>query len=242
MVRNCLLFAYRSLRNTERLVNESLQSPYEILLRDVANALSPNKKLDMNIPNSEVEAFYNRRLSETDFMSNVQSKILSKVPASGPGMVVSTGTNFPSGATVVNSFNQFSLLFSVVWELVAQQNSAVCNKLPKHSGKQLWEVFLKLDTGTFGMVERDGEGGSMGRTWWGGVGRVDVRGGKGQGHGGRGWDAWEVTYRVGGVCGGEVGDAWGLVNAFEVGEGQRVGQEGGGGIWRREGERRERGR
>jgi hypothetical protein len=149
VVRNCLLFAYRGLRNTERLVNDSLLSPYEVLLQNIANALSPNKKLELSIPNSEVESFYNRRLSETDFMANVQSRILSKVPASGTGTVVLTGSAVASNgtATVVNSFNQFSLLFTVVWEMLSTQNSAVCNKLPKLSGKQLWEVFLKLDTG-----------------------------------------------------------------------------------------------
>lgn len=150
VVRNCLIFAYRGLRNTERHVNDSLHSPYEVLLLDIANALSPGKKIDLSIPNSEVEAFYNRRLSETDFVANVQGKILSKVPASGPGTVVITGSNpvvTNGSSTVVNSFNQLSLLFTVVWEMLSGQNYAVCNKLPKLSGKQLWEVFLKLDTG-----------------------------------------------------------------------------------------------
>lgn len=149
---NCLLFAYRALKNTERLVDDSLHSPYEVLLLDIANALSPSKKIDLTIQNSEVEGFYNRRLSESDFLANIQSKILSKVPVSGPGTVISTGSNpavSNETTTVVNSFNQFSLLFTVVWDMLSGQNPTVCNKLPKLSGKQLWEVFLKLDTGVY---------------------------------------------------------------------------------------------
>lgn len=153
VVRNCLLFAYRGLRNTGRLLEDSLQSPYEMLLSDIANTLSPSKKLEVSTPNSEVEGFYNRRMSETEFLATIQSKILSKIPSSGPGTVVVSGSNpLPSNgaATMVNTYNQFSLLFTVVWEMLAKQNAMVCNKLPKLSGKQIWEVFLKLDTGTYG--------------------------------------------------------------------------------------------
>ena len=145
VIRNCLLFAYRALRHTERLFEDSLRSPYEAFFADIASALSPGKKIEYTVPNSEVEKFYTRRLSENDFLANVQTKILSKVPACGPGTVVGTGSNPVS--TVVNTFNQFSLLFTVVWEMLSTANSLVCNKLPKLSGKQIWEVFLKLDTG-----------------------------------------------------------------------------------------------
>lgn len=150
LIRNCLLFAYRALKNTERLVQDSLLSPYEELFQDIANTLSPSKKIDFSIPNSEVEKFYNRRLIENDFLSSVQSKILSKIPVSGPGTVVGNGSGpsvSGSMSTVVNTFNHFSLLFTVVWELLSRKNSDVCNKLPKLSGKQIWEMFLKLDTG-----------------------------------------------------------------------------------------------
>lgn len=149
LIRNCLLFAYRALKNTERLCQDSLLSPYEELFQDIANTLSPNKKIDFGVPNSEVEKFYNRRLTENDFLSSMQSGILSKIPISGPGTVVGNGGLSVSGSmsTVVNTFNHFSLLFTVVWELLSKQNYDVCNKFPKLSGKQIWEVFLKLDTG-----------------------------------------------------------------------------------------------
>ena len=149
LIQNCLLFAYRALKNTDRLIQNSLISPYEELFQDIANTLSPSKKLDFSVPNSEVERFYSRRLSENEFLSSVQSKILSKIPACGPGTVVGNGSSGCSGSmsTVVNTFNHFSLLFTVVWELLSRKNSDVCNKIPKLSGKQIWEVFLKLDTG-----------------------------------------------------------------------------------------------
>lgn len=152
IVRNCLKFAYRALKGTERHKMDSLRSPYEDLYVDIGSALCPLKKLDLSIPNSEVEGFYNRRVSENEFILNIQSRILSKVPSSGPGTVVSTGSN-PNASTgmastvTVGTFNHFSLLFTVVWDLLSQQNSTICNKLPKLSGRQLWEVFLKLDTG-----------------------------------------------------------------------------------------------
>lgn len=153
IIRNCLLFAFKALRHSERLKENSLVSPYEDFFDDVASALSPQKKLNYTIPNSEVEGFYNKRFSENDFMSSVQSKILSKLPAVGPGTTVSTAASSPQGSnggslcTVIGTFNQYSLLFTVVWELLTSQNASICNKLPKLSGKQLWEVFLKLDTG-----------------------------------------------------------------------------------------------
>ena len=153
IVRNCLLFAYKSLRHSERFKENSLESPYEDFFADVASALSPQKKLNFSVSNSEVEAFYNKRFSETEFISSVNTKILSKVPAVGPGTTVNTAASSPPGAnggglcTVIGTFNQYSLLFTVVWELLTSQNVGICNKLPKLSGKQLWEVFLKLDTG-----------------------------------------------------------------------------------------------
>ena len=155
VVQNCLLFAYRALKNLGRFVNDSHISPYEQLFTDIASALSPNKKIDFSLPNSEVEKFYGRRLSEAEFVASVQTKILNQVPPSGPGTVIGVGNNVAAGScpnqaaakAILNTFNQFSLLFTIVWEMVSAQNSAMCNKLPKLSGRQLWEVFLKLDMG-----------------------------------------------------------------------------------------------
>ena len=156
VVRNCLLFAYRALRNVSRFVTDSHISPYEQLFKDVASALSPTKKIEFSVPNSEVEKFYGRRLSEVEFVASVQSKVLNHVPPSGPGTVIGVGNNVgagscpqPAAKAILNTFNQFSLLFTIVWEIVSTQNSGMCNKLPKLSGRQLWEVFLKLDTGQF---------------------------------------------------------------------------------------------
>ncbi len=152
IVRNCLLFAFKSLRSAERHIEGSLVSPYEEFFTTVADALSPTKKLNFAISNSEVESFYNRRFSENEFMAAIQSRILSKLPSLGPGTTVTNAASTPTASngapcTVVGTFNQFSLLFTVVWENLSAQNPGVCNKLPKLSGKQLWEIFLKLDTG-----------------------------------------------------------------------------------------------
>lgn len=151
MIRNCLLFAFRALKHTERLVNDSLRSPYEELYSNVADALSPMKKLDLNIPNSEVEKFYNKRMTERDFMINMQTRILSKVSGGQGTAVAATSPTAPNGVTSNghSGFSQLSLLFSVVWGLLVAQNKHVCSKLPNLSGRQLWEIFIKLDTGLF---------------------------------------------------------------------------------------------
>ena len=152
IVRNCLLFAFRALRNTDRHIKDSLQSPYENFFDDLTKALGQGKKLEYFIPNSEVEGFYTKNMTENDFVTSVQNKLLSKIPHFGPGTVVSTGSNPGTCnggmSTVVSAFNHLSLLFTVVWDLLSKQNLALCNRLPKLSGRQLWEIFLKLDTGT----------------------------------------------------------------------------------------------
>ena len=157
VVRNALLFAFRALRHTERLQKDSLCSPYEDFYTELANALSPVKKIECNIPNSEVEKFYNKRMSENDFVMSVQSKILCKLPSSGPGTVVSTASsptgNSGTASTVISTFNHLSLLFSVVWGLLVEQNKEICSRLPNLSGRQLWEIFLKLDTGMNPLLE-----------------------------------------------------------------------------------------
>lgn len=150
MDRNALTFAFRALRHTERLVNDSLSSPYQEFFGNVAEALSPTKKLDLNIPNSEVEKFYNRRMSETDFIVSMQTRILSKATTNGQGTTVAaTSPTAANGglSSVHSGLGQFPLLFSVVWAVLVKQNKTVCSKLPNLSGKQLWEIFLKLDTG-----------------------------------------------------------------------------------------------
>lgn len=149
MVRNGLIFAFRALRQGERLVGESLRSPYEQFFMDVAAALFPNKKMELGIVNSEVEKFYNKHMTETEFMINVQTKLLSKMAGgqgSGGPPSSPTGSNGVL-STVRNGFSQHALLFSVVWGLLVTQNKAVFSKLPNLSGKQLWEIFIKLDTG-----------------------------------------------------------------------------------------------
>ncbi len=153
VVHNCLAFGFRALRNTERNIEHSLSSPYEEFFESLAVALGQGKKIDYTIPNSEVESFYNKRMSEGDFVSNTQNKILCKIVPSGPGSVVvstsNSSINNGLSSTVVTSFNHLSLLFRVIWDLLALQNAPICNKLPKTSGKQLWEIFLKLDASKY---------------------------------------------------------------------------------------------
>lgn len=160
ILHNALTFAFRALRQSERHVKDSIISPYQEFFDGLAVALSPEKKLDYLIPNSEVEAFYIKRTTEKEFITHVHSRILSKIPMSGPGTVIAGGTNVGAcsvggSATVINSFNQYSLLYTIVWDLLTKQHAAICNKLPKLSGKQLWEIFLKLDTGQlFFIIQR----------------------------------------------------------------------------------------
>ena len=153
IIQNCLLFAYKSLRSTDRFVQNSLLSPYEKFYADLS-VRCLGKKLEMSIPNSEVEAFYTKRFLEKDFIGNVHSRVLHAIGVGGTavGALSSPTTPTQSGmtggaSTSINSFNQFSTVYSLVWELLSKQNSDVCNKLPLISGRQLWELFLKLDRG-----------------------------------------------------------------------------------------------
>lgn len=153
IIQNCLLFAYKCLRSSERLVKDSIQSPYEKFYDDLAKKLCMGKKLEYAIPNSEVEAFYTKRVTEKEFIASVHSRILHAI---GTGSVVSpastptapTQCNIPGGtSTSINTFNHFSVVYALVWEMLSKQYSSVCSKLPLVSGRQLWEVFLKLDRG-----------------------------------------------------------------------------------------------
>ena len=151
ILRNCLLFAYKCLRNTERLVQDSLQSPYEKFYDDLAKALSIGKKFEISVPNSEVEAFYTKRFAEKDFITNMHSRIFH---AGGSGGVVGntcsttqsqSNTGVPT--TCMNTFNQLAPLYALVWEMLSKQNAEICCQLPLNSGQQLWEMFLQLDGG-----------------------------------------------------------------------------------------------
>lgn len=144
-VKNCLIYAFNSLRNMDRLVGDSHQSPYELFHENLAKSLGRGKKIEYSISNSEVEAFYLKRSSEVDFIASVQSKILCKVglPGAGGGTCTVAGVT----STFAGVLNIYGPLFVHVWELVCEKNSDICSKLPSASGKQLWEIFLKLDTG-----------------------------------------------------------------------------------------------
>ena len=149
-VKNCLVFAFNCLRKMDRLVGDSLQSPYEVFHENLAKGLSKGKKIEYSIPNSEVEAFYLKRSSEIDFIASVQSRILSKVCSSGansggPGNTTPTGTG--GTTTFASVLNMYGPLFSQVWDVIYETYSDICSKLPSPSGMHLWEIFLKLDTG-----------------------------------------------------------------------------------------------
>jgi len=147
-VRNCLLFAFNCLRSTDRLVGDSLQSPYEQFHEKLAGNICKGRKIEFSIPNSEVEAFYLKRSSETDFIASVQSKILSKT-CQNPASMAANGTasavgGAPTFASVLSLYNP---LFGQVWEMECENNSDLYSKLPSQSGRHLWEIFLKLDSG-----------------------------------------------------------------------------------------------
>lgn len=126
VIRNVLKFAYRSLRAKDRFVEGSHMSPYEDFYRKLADSVSaqPQKKIDANVTNSEVEAFYLGRTSEDEFVSMIESKVLSKVNPSS-----------------------LSLLNSLVWEVVTSvpAHSSLTARISKESGQKLWEMFMRLD-------------------------------------------------------------------------------------------------
>lgn len=126
VVRNVLKFAYRSLRAKDRFLEGSHRSPYEEFYSKLTEAFRslPQRKLDISVANSEVEAFYLGHMSEDEFISAVESRVLSKVNQS------SLGT-----------------LNSLVWDIVASVpiHSSLSNKIPRSCGQQLWEIFVRLD-------------------------------------------------------------------------------------------------
>ena len=126
IIHNVLKFAYRSLRAKDRFVGGSHRSPYEDFYRKLADSVSAHaqKKIDASITNSEVEGFYLSRTNEDEFVSMVESKILSKV-----------------------NLSSLSPLNAVVWELVTSvpAHSSLTAKIPNECGQQLWEMFMRLD-------------------------------------------------------------------------------------------------
>ncbi len=144
-VKNCLLYAFNTLRGMDRLVADSLQSPYELFHETLAKSMCRGRKIEYSISNSEVEAFYLKRSSENDFIASVQSKILSKVCLAGSG-----GNTCPLGiasSTFAGVLHMYGPLFAHVWDILNEKNSDIFSRLPSTSGRQLWEIFLKLDTG-----------------------------------------------------------------------------------------------
>ena len=123
-VRNALKFGYCALRAKDRFLEGTYRSPYEEFLMKLAEAVSPQKKLEFAVSSSEVESFYTKQITEEDFVTSIQSKILSKV---SPG--------------------DLSPLYSVVWDTYVSvpSHTPLCTKLPRLLGKQLWEIFNKLD-------------------------------------------------------------------------------------------------
>lgn len=126
IIRNVLKFAYRSLRAKDRFVEGSHRSPYEDFYRKLADSVNAHaqKKIDASVTNSEVEAFYMGRTNEDEFVSMVESKILSKV-----------------------NLSSLSPINSLVWELVTSvpAHSSLTVKIPSVCGQQLWEMFMRLD-------------------------------------------------------------------------------------------------
>lgn len=123
-VQNCLSYAYAALRTSDRFLEGSHRSPYEEFFAKLSEAMSPQKKLDFSVTNNEVESFYLGKVSEANFLSTVRSRILSKV---------GTGDLPP--------------LYSVTWDTccMVPTHTAVCTRIPKLCGRQLWEVFVRLD-------------------------------------------------------------------------------------------------
>ena len=70
VVRNCLMFAYRALRMLERFIKGTHFSPYKDFFEKVLQ-----RKLESEVPNSEVEAFYLGRQSEGEFVAIAESRL-----------------------------------------------------------------------------------------------------------------------------------------------------------------------
>lgn len=78
--RNCLTHAYDALRSKERFVGETTTSPYETFFKELGDALAGaggSKKLDTNVSNSEVESFYQGRVSPGEFRLHCQKRFVS---------------------------------------------------------------------------------------------------------------------------------------------------------------------
>ena len=127
IIPNTLKSAYRALRSTSRFLEGSHKSPYEEFYAKLSETLSPQKRLDVTTSNAEVEAFYLGRQSEGDFLSMVENKILSKVSLQNTDL---------------------ALLLNVVWETCSSlpKNAGLFSKFSRLSGRELWELFIRLDS------------------------------------------------------------------------------------------------
>ena len=133
---NGLNFAYCSLRSKERLLEGSLQSPYEEFFSRVAVALSPHTSSEpLPISLSEVEAFYTGQTTRAEFVSTSHARIKALLAAS------------PSQPQRV-SHMALGPLNSVIWDLYATESAHAhyCTQVPSLVGRMLWEMFIKLDT------------------------------------------------------------------------------------------------
>ncbi len=72
VVTNCLKIAYDSLRVLGRFVQGSHLSPYKEFFEKLLD-----RKLDGEVPNSEVEAYYLNRLTESDFVNAAESRVFA---------------------------------------------------------------------------------------------------------------------------------------------------------------------
>ena len=117
VVRNCLTFAYDALRSKERFVGETTTSPYENYFKELGDALTAGqKKLDTNVSNSEVESFYQGRVSLGEFRLQCQKRFVSHLITSWAFMLLAVYLNKLDSLLVYTQAIQH-LIWTVGYEL-----------------------------------------------------------------------------------------------------------------------------
>jgi hypothetical protein len=135
VVRNSLSYVYDALRSKPRLMGDTTLSFYENYFQLLLEKLGPpGKKWELSIPNSEVESFYLGRVSVGEFRLNTQKRVFSKVPGW--------------------EFDPFS---SLVWSecCSAPDKTSLSSRVDPGIGRQIWEIFLRLDVDSQGKIHID---------------------------------------------------------------------------------------
>ena len=115
VARNSLVFAYRALRAKDRYAGQV--SPYEDFMVKLSEAVNPQRRADLCVPSGDVEAFYQGRISEEEFVSAVHSRIIPK--------------------TI--TISELSALYPLIWDTYVSvpAHQSLCQGVPRLCGRQV---------------------------------------------------------------------------------------------------------